>query len=160
MANPHPERTGKDVQQPTLDQVAQQRDREVKVLDLALSGKNGVQIAALLDIDKSTVTRILDRVWTRNEQPRVEQLRNKWDMRIEAALTGLWDRVLDGDVAATNAFVRLADRAAKMHGLDQQVAKDAGALAEALLADPAARVERMVAIRDELAELRAKKDAG
>lgn len=159
MANPRPERTGKNAAHPTVDQVAQQRAREAKVLDLALAGKNGVQIAAALDIDKSTVSRILERIWSRSEQPKVEQLRGKWDMRIEAGVAAIWEKYLDGDIAAVNAFVRLAERAAKMHGLDQQAVKDAGALADALLGDPDARRERLAALRDELAEARARREA-
>lgn len=159
MSNPRPVRTGKSVRQPTLDQVAQQRAREQQILDLALSGRNGIAIAAALGIDKGTVTKALQRVWARTEQPKADELRGKWDMRIEVGVAALWDKYVAGDIAAVNAFIRLAERAAKLHGLDQQATKDAGALADALLGDPDARRERAQQIRDELADVRARREA-
>lgn len=158
MPSPRP-RPGQPGIKPTLDEVAVQREQDRKILDLALSGRNGVQIAADLFIDKSTVTRTLQRVFARTEQPRADELRALWDMRIEAALGAIWDQVLAGELAAVTAFCRLEERAAKLHGLDQQTVKDAGALAEALLGDPDARRERVLQLRDELAEARARREA-
>lgn len=143
---------------PSVDELAQTREQDRKVLELALSGLNGVQIAAEVGIDKSTVTRALQRVWARTETPKAQELRQLWDARIEAALNGIWDKVLDGDVSAVHAFCRLEERAAKLHGLDQQTVKDAGALAEALLGDPAARRARASQLRDDLAEARARRE--
>lgn len=161
MANPNPKRKprkGAPGIQPTIDEVAEQREFDRTVLELALAGKNGVQIAAELDVNKSTVTRTLQRVFARTEQPVAHELRVKWDLRIEAALTAIWPKLLDGDVAAVHAFCRLQERAAKLHGLDQQFANDAGALADALLRDPDALRQAAVELRDELATARAKRD--
>jgi hypothetical protein len=141
---------------PSIDELAATRARDLQILDLALAGNNGVQIAAELSIDKSTVSRALERIWARTEQPKADAARAKWDMRIEAALAAIWDKVLAGDVAAVHAFCRLEERAAKLHGFDQQGTRDMGALAEALLADPVARREHAQQLRDELAEARAR----
>lgn len=132
--------------QPTADEIAATRARETRVVDLALAGKNGVQIAEIEGIDKSTVTRILDRVFAREQAPKVAELRILWNLRIERALTAIWANLLEGDTAAVNVFCRLEERAARLWGLDQQTARDADALAEALLADPAARRERGLAL--------------
>lgn len=141
---------------PGVDEVAATRARDLKILELALAGKNGVQIAAELDIDKSTVSRALERIWARTEQPKADAVRAKLDMRIEAALAAIWDKVLVGEVSAVHAFCRLEERAAKLHGIDQQGTRDMGALAEALLADPVARREHAQQLRDELTEARAR----
>lgn len=145
--------------QPGLDEMAIQREQDRRMLELALSGLNGVQIAAEVGVDKSTVSRTLNRIWDRAEAPKAQQLRQVWDARIEAALNGIWEKVLDGDVAAVHAFCRLEERAAKLHGLDQQAVKDAGALADALLGDPDARRVRATQLRDELAEVRERREA-
>jgi alpha-D-ribose 1-methylphosphonate 5-triphosphate synthase subunit PhnG len=152
-----PSRTGPDVAAPQIDDLAIQREQDRRILELALAGNNGVTIAAQVGVDRSTVTRTLQRIWARTEQPKAEELRGKWDMRIEAGIAAIWDKFLDGDIAAVNAFVRLAERAAKMHGLDQQATKDAGALADALLGDPEARRERAQQLRDDVAEARARR---
>jgi alpha-D-ribose 1-methylphosphonate 5-triphosphate synthase subunit PhnG len=158
MPSPRP-RKGQPGIKATIDELAVQREQDRLVLEMALSGKNGVEIAAELDIEKSTVTRTLQRVWARTEQPLAHELRAKWDMRIEAALAAIWDKLLAGDVAAVHAFCRLQEQAAKLHGLNQQFANDAGALADALLRDPEALRQRAIELRDELAEARAKRAA-
>lgn len=142
-----------------VDELAIQREQDRRVLDLALAGKNGVQIAAEIGIDKSTVTRTLQRVWARTEQPLAHELRAKWDLRIEAALGAIWDNVINGDAKAVHAFCRLQEQAAKLHGLNQQGVVDAGALADALLADPDARRTRAQELRDDLAAARALREA-
>lgn len=144
---------------PSVDEMAIQREQDRRVLELALSGKNGVQIAAELHVDKSAVTKTLQRIWARTEQPLAMELRTLWSLRIEAALAAIWDKLLDGDVAAVHAFCRLQEQAAKLHGLNQQFANDAGALADALLRDPDALRQTAVELRDELAEARARREA-
>lgn len=153
-----PTRTGTAAAKPDADDLAVQRAQDQQILELALSGRNGPQIAAEVGVARSTVHKTLHRIWDRTEQPKATALRTKWDLRIEAAIGGLWPKVLDGDVTAVNAFVRLAERAAKMHGLDQQVSRDAGALAEALLSDPDARTQRAQQLRDDLAARRAERE--
>lgn len=135
---------------PSVDEVAATRARETRVIDFALAGKNGVQIAEIEGIDRSQVTRILDRVFAREQAPKVAELRILWNLRIERALSAIWANLLDGDIAAVNVFCRLEERAARLWGLDQQTARDADALAEALLADPVARRERGLALVTQL----------
>jgi alpha-D-ribose 1-methylphosphonate 5-triphosphate synthase subunit PhnG len=159
MANAAPKRTGKRARQPSIADLAEQREFDRKVLAMALAGHNGVEIAAELKVERSTVTRTLQRVWARTEQPLAHELRAKWDMRIEAALAAIWDKLIAGDVAAVHAFCRLQERAAKLHGLDQQFANDAGALADALLRDPDALKAQAVELRDELAAARKRRAA-
>lgn len=142
--------------QPTTDEIAATRARETRVIELALAGKNGVQIAEIEGIDKSTVSRIIDRVFARDQAPKIIELRNLWNLRIERALSAIWAKLLDGDVGAVHAFCRLEERAARLWGLDQQTARDADALAEALLADPAARRERGLALVANLEAARAR----
>lgn len=149
-------RKGQPGIKPTIDEIAQTRARENRVVELALAGKNGIQIAAIEGIDKGTVTRILDRVFAREAAPKVAELRNLWNLRIERALTAIWPALLEGDVAAVNTFCRLEERAARLWGLDQQTARDADALAEALLADPVARRERGLALVANLEAARAR----
>lgn len=135
---------------PTTDEIAKTRARETRVVELALAGHNGLQIAQIEKIDKGTVSRIIDRVFAREQAPKVAELRTLWNLRIERALSAIWVKLLDGDVAAVHAFCRLEERAARLWGLDQQTARDADALAEALLADPVARRERGLALVTQL----------
>jgi DNA-binding CsgD family transcriptional regulator len=143
---------------PTVDEVAATRARETRVVELAIAGHNGVQIAELEGIDKATVGKILNRVFHREQAPKVAELRALWNLRIERALTAIWADLLGGDVAAVNAFCRLEERAARLWGLDQQTARDADALTEALLADPATRRERGLALVASLQAARARTD--
>lgn len=141
---------------PTIDEIAATRARETRVIDLALAGNNGVQIAEIEGIDKGQVSRIIDRVFAREQAPKVTALRSLWNLRIERALNAIWVKLLDGDVAAVHAFCRLEERAARLWGLDQQTARDADAFAEALLTDPAARRERGLALVANLEAARAR----
>lgn len=153
-----PRRTGKSNVRPTVADLAKQREQDAKILAAALSGKSGVAIAAEMKLDRSTITRTLQRIWARTEQPMATELRAKWDMRIEAGIAAIWEKYLAGDIAAVHAFCRLAEQATKLHGLNQQFANDAGALADALLSDPEQRLARAIELRDELAEARARRD--
>jgi DNA-binding CsgD family transcriptional regulator len=155
MPSPQP-REGVPGIRPTTDEIAATRARETRVVELALAGKNGVQIAQIEGIDKGTVSRIISRVFARDQAPKVAEMRNLWNLRIERALTAIWDKLLDGDVGAVHAFCRLEERAARLWGLDQQTARDADALAEALLTDPAARRERGLALVANLEAARAR----
>ena len=149
MPSPRPRPRQQGIQ-PTADEIAATRARETRVVELALAGKNGPEIAAIEGIERSTVKRILDRVFAREQAPKVAELRVLWNLRIERALSAIWANLLAGDVAAVNVFCRLEERAARLWGLDQQTARDADALAEALLADPVARRERGLALVTQL----------
>lgn len=149
---------------PKPDELAELRIRQARAVELALSGMDYQQIADELEYaDKSGAWRAVRAALDRNEQPKVKEYRDLENARLDRLQLRLWPIALgeDDDLAlrATDRLLRLFERRAKLNGLDQQAARDAGAFAEALLGDPKAREQRLTALRDELAAKRAEKEA-
>lgn len=146
-----PTRKGAHIKNPTVGDIAQQRDFDARVLELAVAGGSSTQIAAELNVDRSTISRTLQRCYERRESPLVDTYRGIWTDRIEAAVAGIWQRVQDGDEKAVHALVRLAERAAKLHGLDRP-SMIVGALTDRLPADPEERTAILLDLQAKLEE--------
>lgn len=146
--------------QQTVDELAATREKERQAVELALAGANLEQIAQAVGYaDKSGASRAIHRSLDRHEAPAVQEMRALENARLDRLQTVLWPTAMAGDLKAIDRLLRLFERRARMNGLDQQSARDAGALADALLGDPDARRERLTALRDELAEARARREA-
>jgi len=144
---------------PSIDEIAATRLRDLEILRLATNERlNGIQIADRLGIDKSAVSRALQRIWARNESPLVEQQRAIQNANIAAMVAAYLPKALDGDTKAAIVVLRYLEREARLNGLDQQAASDAAGFA-ALLADPEATKARIMQMRDEIAEARARREA-
>jgi hypothetical protein len=160
MANPAPRRTGKAIHQPPHDDLAATREKERRAVELAIAGMNLDQIAHEVGYaDKSGAWRAIRRTLDRQEAAAVTELRALENARLDRLQTVLWPPAMRGDLKAIDRLLRLFERRAKLNGLDQQGARDAGALAEALLSDPDARRERLTLLRDQLAEARREAEA-
>lgn len=145
---------------PSADELAQERQRELRAVELALSGLSYSEIAVELGYaDKSGSWNAVRRALDRAEQPKVAEYRNLENARLDRLQQAWWTPALEGDEKAAKIVLRIFERRARLNGLDQQAARDAGALADALLGDPQARAERLTALRDELAARRAEKEA-
>lgn len=160
MANPHPERTGVKAARPSIDEVAQTREKERKAVELALAGAGLDAIAAAVGYaDRSGAWRAIHRSLNRQEAAAVGEMRDLENARLDRLQTVLWPAAMAGDLKAIDRLLRLFERRARLNGLDQQSARDARAIADAILGDPDARRERLTTIRDELAAKRAARDA-
>lgn len=146
---------------PTAQELAEQRQRETQAIEMALAGVSYELIAQQLGFsDRSGAWRAVRRGLERQEAPKVAELREMENARLDRLQAAWWTKAItDKDPHAATVVLRIFERRAKLNGLDQQAARDAGALAEALLGDPEARRRRLTEMRDELAELRARKDA-
>lgn len=160
MADPNPRRTGKSVKSPTVHEIAEVRERQRKAVELALTGMSLDQIAEQLEYaDKSGAWRAINSTLNRQEAAAVKDMRILENARLDRLQTVLWPLALEGDLKAVDRLLRLFERRARLNGLDQQASRDAGALADALLGDADARRERLTALRDEIAEKRAQREA-
>lgn len=147
---------------PKPDELAEMRQRQTQAVELALSGVSYETIADELGYaDRSGAWRAVRAALDRHEAPAVKEKRDLENARYDRIQTALWPLATADppDLKAIDRLLRLFERRAKLNGLDQQAARDAGAFAEALLGDPKARAERLTALRDELAAKRAEKEA-
>lgn len=160
MANPHPARTGKTVIQPPISDIAALREKQRKAVELALAGMSLDQIAQQIGYaDRSGAWKAIQQALNRQEASAVKEMRDLENARLDRLQTVLWPTAMQGDLKAIDRLLRLFERRARLNGLDQQSARDAGALADALLGDPDARRERLTALRDEIADKRAQREA-
>lgn len=142
-------RTGKNVIQPTVADIAEQRDLERKVLELALQRMNGAQIARELGIHRATVGRILQRVFDRQENLDAPKLRKQQNANIQAVLRVWLPRCLGGDEKAAFVVLRFLEREARLNGLDAPAAMVAQIAADV----PADPEQREAIVRDLQARL-------
>jgi len=97
------------------------RDLETRATELRLAGKSFRTIARELGCTPSgahgAVSRALDRTLS-SANEHAAHLREVELARLDAMLTGLWDRAISGDVPAVNAALRIAERRSRLLGLD------------------------------------------
>lgn len=147
---------------PKADELAALRLRQTEAVALALSGLSYQEIADQLGYaDRSGAWQAVRAALDRQEKPKVAEYRDMENARYDRIQAALWPAAIADppDLKAIDRLLRLFERRAKLNGLDQQVARDAGAFAEALLGDPNARAARLIQLRDDLAEKRAQKEA-
>lgn len=119
MANPQPKRTGKSASRPPADEVAIERDRDLRVVQHVRTGKGFDEIARLEGFaDKSGAWRAFWRTVNRNEAREVDRWRALQAEQIDAALEAWFPKMLAGDKDAAVITLRLWERQAKLYGLD------------------------------------------
>lgn len=95
-----------------------------KVWELKVAGRNGVQIAAQLQISRAVVSRMLSRA---REEARASTAATAAEdtieqvARLDRMLTSLWDKVRQGNERAIDTALRVEERRAKLLGLDAVV---------------------------------------
>lgn len=92
--------------------------QEEQVIDLRKAGHSIREVAEVLHISKSTVQRRQDAALSRIPVNDREELRKLEVLRLDRYLAALDTRVQTGDAQAIQAALRVADRRAKLLGLD------------------------------------------
>lgn len=121
-----------DVGVPGHDE-AQQLSRQSQAVIYRLSGLTYDQIAERVGYsDRSGARQAVLRALAAVRDDSVSELRDLENARLERANQAIWPAVISGDVAALRAWLRLAERRARLNGLDSptQVAISTGTKAE------------------------------
>jgi len=96
----------------------QARERERQVLELSKGGANFVQIADRLGISDRMVSRIYHRALERIPVPAAEEVRHLEVVRLDALLTAMWPKAMQGSGWAVERCLSIMERRARLLGLD------------------------------------------
>lgn len=150
MANPAPRRTGKTARRPPIDEIAEERARDARVVAHVRVGKSFDDIAELEGFaDRSGAWRAFWRVVNRNEAREVDQLRAWQGEIIDAALAVWVPKMLDGDRDASVQALRWLERHAKLWGLDAPARMIAN-IAQDIPDDPAERQAAILSLVEKI----------
>lgn len=95
------------------------RVRRVRALAYRLSGLSTTQIGDQLGVSEQQAHKLVQESMRRVESPMVEEMRDLENQRLDRAQAAIWSNVLNGDLKAVDAFLRISARRAKLNGLDE-----------------------------------------
>jgi transposase len=98
------------------------RLRGVKAMQLRTAGLTYQQIADRLGCGAAAARDMVKRALARAERLEVKDLRELENTRLDQAQAAIWARVLRGDLAAMDRFLRISERRARLNGLDAPTA--------------------------------------
>ena len=107
------------------------REREQKAVQLRRAGMSYDAIAKSLACTRSAAFKAVGRVFTRLAREAREDaagLRELEVQRLDALLVAVWPAAAKGDLGAVDRALRIAERRAKLLGLDEPVKTQIGAL--------------------------------
>lgn len=140
MANPAPKRTGKNARRPTVPDIAEERARDVRVVERVRRGESFDAVATAEGFaDRSGAWRAFWRSVKRVEHDAVDQMRAVQNEQIDAALQKWMPQMLDLDATAAGVVLRIWERQAKLNGLDAPARMIAGVLGDGVPEDPKER---------------------
>lgn len=96
----------------------QRAARNTQAVTLRLSGLTYEQIGQRMDISTNSAHRMVTRTLQETQDVSVDNLRSVENARLDRAQAAIWKDVLEGDIQAIQAFLKISDRRAKMNGLD------------------------------------------
>lgn len=76
------------------------------------------KIGEELEISASAAWNLVNRTISETRNFAVDQLRLVENARLDRATTAIWNKVLEGDLKAIDSYLKIADRRARMNGLD------------------------------------------
>jgi hypothetical protein len=89
---------------------------------LRARGHSYEEIAAELKLGgKANAYHVVERYWSQHPSEEVEQLRKQEQQRLDIALNGIWDRVVLGEDAAIDRFIKISKRRSELTGMDAPV---------------------------------------
>lgn len=98
--------------------------RRVKVVQMRMAGLAVREIATQVGCSPGTVSKDLYHAlseYQTNTEEEIERFRELWNQRLEKMVQGLWVSASRGNVGAVDRIVRLAERSARLNGLDRPV---------------------------------------
>lgn len=99
-------------------------ERRAQALELRVAGYSQQKIAEALGCSVATVARDLAKVFeglTLENSASASQLRQIWHARLERQLQALWVPATHGKLGAVDRVLKIAERSAKLFGLDQPI---------------------------------------
>lgn len=92
--------------------------RKAQALELRIRGFNQVEIAEMVGVNQSTVSRMLRKALKERQAAGVDDLRALEGARLDELHKALFKQAVKGDVSSAAVVVRVADRRARLFGLD------------------------------------------
>lgn len=92
--------------------------RKARALELRIEGYSQAEIAQLLGVNQSTVSRMIKGALQERAAKGVDGLRELEQERVDALQKVMWKHAKQGDTHAAAVVTRLLDRRAKLLGLD------------------------------------------
>lgn len=104
---------------PTDAAAIERANRRKQAVELRAQGHTLRQIAEQLGVAVSTVHADIERAIKEIPNEEVTTLRAIWGDRLEAAVKIVMPQIREGDLKAIDKLIALANRASRLHGLDQ-----------------------------------------
>lgn len=139
----------------TTAEAIDRAERRARAVDLRAEGHTLREIADKLGVSVSTAASDIDRALSEVPADSVDLLRRLWGQRLDALLKAVWTSAMSGNLDAVDKAVKIADRAAKLYGLDapQQISMSTtGTDIEQAVNQFMAAVAEPVAVAEEPAE--------
>lgn len=118
-------RSGRDTGAPGMQRGGKEvnRARRVEALSMRLAGVPYSKIAEHLNVTEGRVQVLINNLLTEAENRSVNEMRSLENARLDRAQAAIWTKVLEGDIKAIGAFLRISEHRARMNGLNapQQV---------------------------------------
>jgi transposase len=92
--------------------------RRAEALTLLLAGMSFEQVGDRLGITKQAARDMVHRSLDVAESRAVDEMRELENARLDRAQTAIWTKVLNGDLKALDAFLKISQRRARLNGLD------------------------------------------
>lgn len=105
------------VEEPGSRRVLQQA-RRTEAVSMALAGLTYEQIGNRLGISQTAAIELVRRTLEETRNHDVDALRQVENARLDRAQAAIWSNVLEGDLKAIGTYLRIAERRAKLNGLD------------------------------------------
>lgn len=93
-------------------------ERDNQILELRLKKYTLIDIGEIFGITPGRVGQILQRLMSSAQTPKVEELRNVMNERLEQMIETFMPRVLNGDIPAAQIVLRIFERQAKIFGME------------------------------------------
>lgn len=102
----------------TTAEAIDRAERRARAVDLRAEGHTLREVAEKLGVSVSTAASDIDRALAEVPADSVDLLRRLWGQRLDALLRAVWPSAMSGNLEAVDKAVKIANRAAKLHGLD------------------------------------------
>lgn len=106
------------VEEPLTHGKVYRHARRAEAVTLAMAGLSYEKIGEELGITPKSAWNLVNRTIEETRNYAVDELRLLENARLDRMTTAIWNKVLEGDLNAVNAYLRISERRAKLNGLD------------------------------------------
>lgn len=122
----------------------QDKVRRMNAVRLRVAGLTYEQIAEQLNLSTDSAHDMVQRTLSRAENQHVETMRAIENERLDTAQSVIWNRVLQGDIKAIDAFLRISNQRVKINGLAAPTKLDISIGVRTEMEEALSRLESMV----------------